>query len=248
MRSAALHKATRFATRLFFILCIVNLTIKGETTSDSQVNDNIDEQDAEDHSPQIPQSPVELLHYLIQTVSDEIGSQNLTSPLFPPNSNYTSKCRHSCIHGECSSCGYCACFGDWYGDRCEVNPTLSASYFPTWREDDVVLRSLQASERSRESERLIQKIDSLQHLHSCADPASPGDLGDVQSEACCSIQVVVMAGRGLGSWVHHISGALTWSITNNKTLVLRFPYDYFFHDGRVPLPPPPSPTHVSSQA
>ena len=35
----------------------------------------------------------------------------------------------------------------------------------------------------------------------------------------------------MGSWVHHMVGALTHTLAHNLTLVPRYPYDYFLHDG-----------------
>ena len=32
-------------------------------------------------------------------------------------------------------------------------------------------------------------------------------------------------------WDNHMAGALTAAFAANKTLVPKFPYDYFFHDG-----------------
>jgi len=52
-----------------------------------------------------------------------------------------------------------------------------------------------------------------------------------QTDEPCRPLHVVMEGRGFGSWVHHMAGALTHTLHRNLTLVPRYPYDYFLHDG-----------------
>jgi hypothetical protein len=50
-------------------------------------------------------------------------------------------------------------------------------------------------------------------------------------KSSCGRLDVIMEGRGFGSWVHHMVGALTHTFSAGLTLLPRFPYDYFLHDG-----------------
>jgi hypothetical protein len=52
-----------------------------------------------------------------------------------------------------------------------------------------------------------------------------------EEESSCRRLDVIMEGRGFGSWVHHMVGALTHTVSAGLTLLPRFPYDYFLHDG-----------------
>jgi hypothetical protein len=178
-------------------------------------------------------TPIDRLHKLIRKVLVEIKNLSDYSIHASNNSGQAQVCIHGILHPR----GYCVCSPDWYGDRCDFNPLLSPSYFPSLDSVAVFRRSLQASVRLRDAERLVAKLDSFQHFHTCGEPAEPqappkrDPPPRGESAAACDIQIVTMAGRGLGSWVHHMAGAFTWSVSNNKTLVLRYPYDYFFHDG-----------------
>ena len=216
------------------ILFVISIIISIDSALDTDVEEFENDLGTRNGTSIAADTPMEKLHALIRDALFEIKQNKRLSNDTDPMISGGSKCRWSCVHGTCTDCGYCSCSADWYGDRCDVNPMQNSFHFPSWDPTDLMLRSLQAADRSEDAERLIRKLDSLQHLHACSgssEDAHPAAAETASAPATCDVQVVVMAGRGLGSWVHHIAGALTWSIAHNRTLVLRFPYDYFFHDG-----------------
>ena len=60
---------------------------------------------------------------------------------------------------------------------------------------------------------------------------SAGSGGGAQQGEGCPYMGVVMEHKGFGSWAHHMAGALTAAFAANKTMLPKFPYDYFFHEG-----------------
>lgn len=133
----------------------------------------------------------------------------------------------ACVHGRCgqgSQRETCLCEPDWFGDSCDVH-IFSAGYYMPLRDpsERTPRREAQSHMFADPAARLVAAVDKLQHGHAC---------GQAESLAQgCSPLHVVMEGRGFGSWVHHMVGALTHALVHNLTLIPRYPYDYFLHDG-----------------
>ena len=129
----------------------------------------------------------------------------------------------ACVHGTCNVAGMCVCDTDWFGDSCDFHVLSHGHFLPHYDpRERTPRRQEQAHAFSRGAARLVDTVDQQQHAHGCADGAGASR---------CRPQHVVMEGRGLGSWVHHMVGALTHTLAHNLTLVPRYPYDYFLHDG-----------------
>jgi hypothetical protein len=109
----------------------------------------------------------------------------------------------ACVHGYCEH-GICVCEADWFGDSCELH-VLSAGYFLPARDpkERLSFRQAQSYAFFRHSARLVHAVDMLQHNHACKAGAAAGS---------CRPLHVVMEGRGFGSWVHHMVGALTHTL------------------------------------
>eukprot|EP00960_Hanusia_phi_P049405 759537-Hanusia_phi.AAC.1 len=131
-------------------------------------------------------------------------------------SNCCGEC--ACIHGYCDLNQTCICHGDWFGDSCDFHILSDSFYAPS---NDPKIRTAkrieQAYKFTQKLSDLTMDFDRLQHHRSSED----------------KILSVRMESRGLGSWVHHMQGAMSWAFASNSTLVLRHPYDYFLHDGYV---------------
>jgi hypothetical protein len=145
----------------------------------------------------------------------------------------------ACIHGELDEDGVCLCAADWFGDACDVHILTEAFYLP--RRAPWLPSRVAAAQRAHflgGSARLAGDLDRLQHAENRgtgAEEARPGEqgagTGDATGAEACPVLAVAMDGRGFGSWVHHITGALGTALSANRTLALRHAYDYFFHDG-----------------
>jgi hypothetical protein len=126
----------------------------------------------------------------------------------------------ACLHGSCAEDGTCMCDAEWFGDNCDFHVLTANHFLPRHDPNERIPgRQAQVAAFLRSTSVLVKHVDNLQHGHDCA---RAGD---------CRPLHVVMEGRGFGSWVHHMVGALTHALSHNLTLVPRYPYDYFLHDG-----------------
>ena len=124
----------------------------------------------------------------------------------------------ACFHGVCTDDGTCRCEADWFGDNCDFHVLSANSFLPPHDPNErLPRRQAQAAAFSQSAALLVESVDELQHGHAATSHCNPLH--------------VVMEGRGFGSWVHHMVGALTHAQSRNLTLVPRYPYDYFLHDG-----------------
>lgn len=173
------------------------------------------------------EKPYELLQSFLSDVragKDGVGLNGAGRGAACPKCSETWACCGGCgcYHGTCSN-DTCVCDSDWFGDACDTNPLMHASFLPEVHpHEGGSRRARNAASFARRALALVRDLDALQHGHTC-----------VMEVSTCSVQVVVSESKGLGAWVHHLSGALTSGLEEKRTTVVRFPYDYFFHDGCV---------------